>query len=156
MRDKFAFCSATPRSAGSELLPCSGARANACSLPGRHHEPWRAVPKVAVKTAPSVKKRHPSSSHHQRTSQVCLPPVRVPNPVLAKQAPTWPTSGGLSNTTRCEQVWEPWQSRETLCGTMKSTPLVQNTSDDVTYRVEVVMIMMVLLMQRVQSNDPNT
>ena len=40
-----------------------------------------------MKTGPSIGKRHPSSSHHQRTSQVCLPPGRVPNPVLAKQAP---------------------------------------------------------------------
>ena len=33
------FALATQRSAGSELIPCSGARANACSLHRRHHEP---------------------------------------------------------------------------------------------------------------------
>ena len=93
----------------------------------RHHEPSRAVPKVAVKTTLSIEKRHPSSSHHQQTSQVCLPRGRVPNNVLAKQAPAWPPSGGLSNTRVASKSWSHG-SRELLCGTMKSTPLVKNTS----------------------------
>ena len=59
VRDICTFCSATQRSAGSELIPCSGARANACSLHRRHHEPSRAVAKVAVKTTPSIREETP-------------------------------------------------------------------------------------------------
>ena len=106
--DMFALCSATHRSAGSELIPCLRARAR--PLLRRLHEPWawpscKDVPKVAVETALSIAKRHPSSSHHQRPSQVCLSELCLVE-----------ASAHLANFSwRFKHNSLQWHAREKLC-----------------------------------------
>ena len=151
VRDMFAFCSATQRSAGSELIPCSRARANACSLPRRHHESWPGRSQGGSEDNSVDPRRDTRAPSTANVSGV--PPGRVPNPVLAKRSPVQQV---VCRTQLVASKSGSLGGREMLCGTMKSTPLVKNTQDDVICRMEVLMIMMVVLMPRVQSNEQNT